>query len=192
MDIKKYVPRDYQRIFGTAFQDFIRYSFDIKSNIGIGDISRIDDLDYMDSVSQITNSKKFIENYSRGYNTKVSKEFYHDAVEPSVGQWQKLAISRAVFKNAPFLILDEPTASLDPKSEEEIFKIFTKLGKEKTVLIISHRMYSSKLANRIILLQKGEILENGTHEELINKKGKYYNLYSLQAKKYINKDVDLF
>lgn len=165
VDIKKYNLMEYQKIFGTVLQDFTRYFFDIKSNIGIGNISKIDDMDYMKYVSQITNSERFIENYSLGYNTKVSKEFYQDAVEPSVGQWQKLAISRAVFKNAPFLILDEPTASLDPKAEEEIFNIFDKFGKEKTVLIISHRMCSAKLADKIILLQKGQILETGTYEE---------------------------
>lgn len=186
INVKEYDPYDYQKLFAAVFQDFIRYFFDVKTNIGIGNTSKIDELEYMNRVSQITDSKKFIENYSEGYNTKVSKEFYYDAVEPSVGQWQKLAISRAVFKNAPFLILDEPTASLDPKSEEEIFKIFDKIGKEKTVLIISHRMYSSRLAQKIILLQKGEILEIGNHEELMNKRGKYYNLYSLQAKKYAN------
>lgn len=184
IDIKNYDFKDYQSIFGTTFQEFIHYNLDVRSNIGFGNIKKIDDTEYLKKVAKKTNSTKFIKNYPNGYETKLSKEFYDNGIEPSIGQWQKLAISRAVFKDATFLILDEPTASLDPKAEEEIFKIFNNLGKEKTVLIISHRMYSAKLADKIILLQKGEILETGTHEELVSKKGKYNELYSLQAKKY--------
>lgn len=184
-DIKSYNLKDYQALFSTVFQDFIHYFLDVKSNVIYGNVKKIDDIAYLKKVLDKTNSTPFIENYPSGYDTKLSKEFYNDGIEPSIGQWQKLAISRAAYRNSPIFILDEPTASLDPKSEEEIFKLFNNLGQEKTVLIISHRMFCAKLSNKIVLLDKGKILESGTHFELIRKKGKYNEFYSLQANKYI-------
>ncbi len=184
VDIKDYDIKDYQSIFGITFQDFIHYSLDVRSNIAFGNVKKIHDTDYINEIAKKTNSINFIKKYPNGYDTKLSKEFYDYGIEPSIGQWQKLAVSRAVFRDAPFLILDEPTAALDPRAEEEVFKIFNEFGKEKTILIISHRMYSAKLANKIILLDIGKISETGTHEELMKKNGKYCELYSLQAKKY--------
>jgi len=186
IDIKNYDLKEYQKLFGTTFQEFIHYFFDVRSNIAFGNIKKFDDTDYIKKVAEKTNSKKFIENYTNKYETKLSKEFYDEGVEPSVGQWQKLAVSRTVFRDAPILILDEPTASLDPRAEEEIFKIFNEFGKEKIVLIISHRMCSARLSDRIILLDKGEILESGTHTDLMQKKGQYFELYTLQAEKYFD------
>lgn len=186
IDIKNYNLKDYQNIFSTTFQEFIHYNLDVRSNIAFGNTKKIDDTEYLKKVAKKTNSANFIKNYPNGYETKLSKEFYDYGIEPSIGQWQKLAVSRALFKDSPILILDEPTASLDPKAEEEVFKIFDEFEKEKILLIISHRMYSAKLADKIILLSQGRILEMGSHKELINQKGKYYELYSLQAKKYKN------
>ncbi len=184
IDIKDYSLKDYQSILSADFQEFIHYFFDVKSNIAFGNVTKIDDIECIKKIADKTNLTKFIENYPNGLETKLSKEFYDYGIEPSVGQWQKLSVARAIFRDTPVLILDEPTASLDPNAEEEIFKIFDDLGEEKLVLMISHRMYSTKFADKIVLLNNGELLEIGTHEELMNKKGKYYQLYSLQAKKY--------
>lgn len=183
-DIKSYDLKEYQKLFSVTFQDYIRYLIDVRSNIAFGDITRFDDTDYIEEIAIKTNSKNFIDSYKEKYETKLSKEFYDDGIEPSIGQWQKLAISRAVFRNAPVLILDEPTASLDPKAEEEVFQMFHKIALEKLIIIISHRMCSAKFTDRIILLRQGELIESGTHGELINKKGIYYDLYNLQASKY--------
>lgn len=189
IDIRDYDIKDYQSILSTTFQEFIHYFFDVKSNIAFGNINKIDDIKYIKKIADKTNSTQFIKNYPNGFETKLSKEFYDYGIEPSVGQWQKLSVSRAIFRDAPVLILDEPTASLDPNAEEEIYKIFDDLGEEKLILMISHRMYSAKFADKIILLSNGEILEMGTHEELMNKKGKYCQLYSLQAKKYVDTNL---
>lgn len=184
VDIKEFDIKDYQSTFATTFQEFIHYFFDVRSNIAFGNIKKIEDTEYLKKIADKTNSTKFIESYPNGYDTKLSKEFYDYGIEPSIGQWQKLSVSRVVFRDTLFLILDKPTASLDTKAEEEVFKIFNEYGKEKTILNISHRMYSYKFADKIVLLANEEILEIGNHDELISKKGKYFELYSLQAKKY--------
>ena len=183
-DIKDYDVKEYQNLFGVTFQDFIHYFIDVKSNIAFGDVNKIEDIDYIEEVSTKSNLKKVIENYPKSYDTKLSKEFFSDAIEPSIGQWQKFAIARTIFKDSPILLLDEPTASLDPKSEEEIFRTINGYSKDKMIIFISHRLCNSKIADNIILLESGEIVESGTHAELIAKKGKYSELYYLQAQKY--------
>lgn len=126
----------------------------------------------------------FIENYKDGYETNLSKMFFNDAIEPSGGQWQKLAISRAVYSNAQVLVLDEPTAALDPKSEVRMFDTFKKISELKSTLIISHRMYITKLADKIILLENGNLIEEGSFEELINMKKEFYSMYKIQSDSY--------
>ena len=110
--------------------------------------------------------------------------FFNDAVEPSGGQWQKIAISRAVFSDAAILVLDEPTAALDPKSEVKMFNTFKAISELKSTIIISHRMYITKLADKIILLDKGALIEEGNFEELINLKNEFYKMYKIQADSY--------
>ena len=184
IDISDYDIEDYKNIFSVIFQKFIHYFIDVKSNIIFGNINKADDKAFLNDIVNKMKLAKFIENCPNGYDTKLSKEFYSSGVEPSIGQWQKLAISRAIFRNTPFLILDEPTSSLDPVSEEEVFKVIESFSSKKTILIISHRLYNAKFADKIVLMSKGKILESGTHNDLINKKGTYFKLYSLQAKKY--------
>lgn len=183
-DIRNYDQVNYQKLFGVCFQDYIHYSTDVKSNIGFGDISNIDNINYLKKIAKKTRSDEFIQSYKCGYDTNLSKDFYKDAVEPSIGQWQKLAISRALFSDASVLVLDEPTAALDPKAEEEIFKIFKKCDNKKIIIIISHRMCSAKLADTIFLFDQGEIVERGMHSELMNLGKKYHEMYTLQAEKY--------
>lgn len=183
-NINDYDINEYRILFSTVFQDFTHYFFDVKSNIALGNINQINDVARIKNTAKQTFADTFIKKYKNGYSTNLSKEFFDDAIEPSIGQWQKIAISRAIFRDAPILILDEPTAALDPKAEEEIFKIFANLEKSKTVLLISHRMCSAKLADEIILLEKGQIVERGTHTELINNKKKYCEMYNMQAEKY--------
>ena len=110
--------------------------------------------------------------------------FFNDAIEPSGGQWQKIAITRAVFSGAEVFVLDEPTAALDPKSEVKMYDIFKAISELKSTIIISHRMYITKLADKIILLNKGALIEEGGFEELIKLEKEFYNMYKLQADSY--------
>lgn len=182
---KNYNIESYRKMFGVIFQDFIRYFATVQENIGFGDIDEVENIEKIKLTAQKTNSSSFIKSYKNGYKTNLGKLFYDDAVEPSGGQWQKLAISRAFFPSSKILVLDEPTAALDPKAEDEIFKMFHTYENDKAVFIISHRMCSARLADKIILLSDGKILEQGSHTELMNMGKNYYEMYTLQADKYI-------
>ena len=111
--------------------------------------------------------------------------FESNGTELSIGQWQKLAIARAFYSDADILILDEPTASLDPMAEQEIFNQFDALRADKTTIFVSHRLSSATIASKIVVLEYGELVEEGTHKELMAKGGKYYQLFSTQANRYI-------
>jgi ABC-type multidrug transport system fused ATPase/permease subunit len=114
--------------------------------------------------------------------------FEQSGIELSIGQWQKLSVARAFYSDSDILILDEPTASLDPMAEQEIFSQFDKLAKDKTTIFVSHRLSSATTANKIIVLKYGEIIETGTHKDLMEKKGEYYTLFSTQARRYISSE----
>ena len=186
-DIRTYDIYDYRKLFSIVFQDYIKYSTSVINNIAFGDISRINDIDLIKKSSEITKANVFIDRYKNNYYTNLSKEFYEDGIEPSIGQWQKLALSRAIFRNSPILIFDEPTASLDPKSEEEIFQLLNDFYRSKAILFISHRMYSAKFADQIIMLENGRVIEQGTYNQLINNKKNFFEMYNLQAQRYASK-----
>ena len=111
--------------------------------------------------------------------------FEENGLELSIGQWQKLAAARAFYSDSDVLILDEPTASLDPMAEQEIFNQFDRLREDKTTIFVSHRLSSATIATQIVVLEYGEVIEKGTHKELMEKEGRYFELFTTQAKRYI-------
>ena len=123
----------------------------------------------------------FVASMAKGYETMLGRSFDEDGQDISAGQWQRLASARAYFREASILVLDEPTAALDAKAEVEVYKRFRDMSEGKTVLLISHRLGSARLADRIVFLQDGRITEQGTHDELMAMKGSYAELYSIQA-----------
>lgn len=184
IDLKQYDITELRRFFGVLFQDYVKFADTVHNSIGFGNIDQIDDSQGIESAARITGANEFIEEYKDGYDTNLSKMFFQDAIEPSGGQWQKIAITRAVFSDSAVLVLDEPTAALDPKAEVKMYETFEKISKLKSTIIISHRMYITKLADKIILLDKGQLMEEGSFEELINLKKEFYNMYKLQADSY--------
>lgn len=116
--------------------------------------------------------------------------FEEDGIELSIGQWQKLSVARAFYSDSDILILDEPTASLDAIAEQEIFQQFDELRKDKTTIFVSHRLSSATVASKILVLENGKLIEEGNHQELMQKHGKYYELFSVQAKRYITTAKD--
>lgn len=184
-DICNFDTDSYRKLFGVIFQDFIHYFKTVQENIGFGDVDKIENMEKIENTARITKSHDFIKKYKKGYKTDLGKLFFGEGIMPSGGQWQKLAISRAFFPDSKILVLDEPTASLDPKAEDEIFQMFHEYEKDKAIFMVSHRMCSAKLADKIILLSDGKIVEYGSHEELMTKKKLYFEMYSLQAEKYI-------
>ncbi|HBE7543499.1 TPA: ABC transporter ATP-binding protein, partial [Enterococcus faecium] len=179
IDLKEYDINEIRKFYGVLFQDYVKFSDSVHNCIGFGNIEEIQNTDGIAEAAKLTGANAFIENYKDGYETNLSKMFFNDAIEPSGGQWQKLAISRAVYSNAQVLVLDEPTAALDPKSEVRMFDTFKKISELKSTLIISHRMYITKLADKIILLENGNLIEEGSFEELINMKKEFYSMYKI-------------
>ena len=181
IDIREYDYSSYLRFFSTVFQDFALFSYSLKDNI-VGDRSYNEEL-FFDSLDK-SGMREWVENAKHGADTVAYKYFDEDGVNFSGGEAQKLAISRACYKDSPIIILDEPTAALDPISENEIYERFDRLLKNKTAIYISHRMSSCKLCKKIIVLDQGRIIESGSHTELIEKMGKYAQLYNTQAQYY--------
>ncbi|HPD74324.1 MAG TPA: ABC transporter ATP-binding protein [bacterium] len=168
---------------GTLFQDFNQYhSLTVKENITIGNIDNIDET-RMRVAAQTADAIDFIEEYPNKFDTIMS-ERYKGGIRPSTGQWQKIALARFFYRNPPLVIFDEPTASIDPDSEYNIFSKIYDFFEDKTVIIISHRFSTVRNADRIIVLDDGEIVEQGTHEELIKLSGKYAKSFKLQAEGY--------
>lgn len=184
IDLKEYDINDLRKFYGVLFQDYVKFSDSVHNCIGFGNIEELQNSEGIAEAARLTGADVFIADYKDGYETNLSKKFFNDAIEPSGGQWQKLAISRAVYSDAQVLVLDEPTAALDPKSEVKMFDTFKKISELKSTLIISHRMYITKLADKIILLENGELVEEGSFEDLIKLKKEFYSMYKIQSDSY--------
>lgn len=184
IDLKKYRIDELRKFFGVLFQDYIKYSDTVYNNIAFGNIENAKDEQSVIAASKLAGVDAFVEKFDLGYSTNLSRMFYEDAIEPSGGQWQKIAIARAAFSDASVIVLDEPTAALDPKSEVKMYETFKSISEMKSTIIISHRMYITKLADKIILLNNGEIVEEGSFEELIQLKKEFYSMYKIQADSY--------
>ena len=187
-NIKEYSPEEYYDLFGIIFQDFGKYSQTVAENIEFGDIDRVHTSEDVAEAAKLGNAHGFIEALPAGYDTPLTRIFEENGVELSGGQWQKLSVSRAFFKNSDILILDEPTASLDALAEEEIFAQFSRLAEGKISIFVSHRLSSATSAGKIVVIDNGEPVEVGTHSELMELGGKYYTLFSTQAHRYTGED----
>ena len=183
-DIKEYDVTELYDMFGMIFQDFGKYAVTAGENIVFGDIERKAGEAEMKEAAGHSGADVFIEKLKNGYDTPLMRYFEADGAELSIGQWQKLAIARAFYSDSDILILDEPTASLDPMAEQEIFNQFNELRKNKTSIFISHRLSSATIADKILVMEDGRIVECGSHRELMELKGKYYTLFSTQAARY--------
>ena len=185
-DIREYDPKELYKIFGIIFQDFGKYAFTVKENIAFSRFRDEIDPEKVEEAAKQSASSDFIARLPDGYDTPLMRYFESNGIELSIGQWQKLSVARAFYSDSDILILDEPTASLDPMAEQEIFNQFDRLKKEKTTIFVSHRLSSATTANKIVVLKNGEIIEMGDHQSLMAKGGEYYTLFSTQAKRYIS------
>ena len=183
ININQYNKAEFQQMFGVIFQDFFRYEFTLRENIAVGDILAVKDDQRIDNAAQLSLATEVIKDLQDGYETQLGKRF-KKGQELSGGQWQKVALARAYMKDAMVMVLDEPTSALDAKAEYEVFERFIDLTKGKTSIIISHRFSTVRMADRILVLENGRILELGTHEELMKAPRLYAELFDLQAQGY--------
>ena len=191
VDIREYEPRELYSMFGIIFQDFGRYACTVEENIMFGEIGKQPDHDRVVDSAKAANVEEYIQSLPDAYDTPLTRFFERTGTELSGGQWQKLAIARAFYADSDVLILDEPTAALDAIAEQEIYNQFESLRKDKTTIYVSHRLSSATTASKIVVLEYGKIIEEGTHKELMAKEGRYYELFTTQAKHYIESAADI-
>ncbi|PCH62972.1 MAG: ABC transporter permease [SAR86 cluster bacterium] len=184
LDIAEWDIESLRQKIGVIFQDFSRYQLPVSENIGIGDVDNIDNPSQLRMAAKKGLAADFIDSLPEGFDTQLGT-WFKKGKELSGGQWQKIALSRAFMRNqADILILDEPTAAIDAKAEAEIFEHFRELTANKISIIISHRFSTVRMADHIIVLDKSQIVEQGSHESLLDEGGQYAKLFHLQAKGY--------
>ncbi|MCT4623972.1 MAG: ABC transporter ATP-binding protein/permease [Schleiferiaceae bacterium] len=181
--IQDYDPAAYHDRFGVIFQDFVKFDLTLRENIAVGEIKELNNQTRIESAADKSLAQEVIRIMDKGYDQKLGRRFKHGK-DLSGGQWQKIAMARAYMKDAEVLILDEPTSALDARAESETFKRFIALTKGKTAVIISHRFSTVRIADRIMVLKDGGVLEFGTHDELMKNKSLYSELFNLQAEGY--------
>ncbi|MFT3668689.1 MAG: ABC transporter ATP-binding protein [Pseudoxanthomonas sp.] len=182
-DLREYDIDDLRANIGVIFQDFVRYHLTAGENIGVGRIEAMYDQDRVRAAAARAMADEVIDGLPRGYDQLVGRRF-KDSVDLSGGQWQKIAIARAYMRDAQVMILDEPTAALDARSEFEVFQRFKELSDNRTAVLISHRFSSVRMADRILVLNEGRLEASGTHEHLMAQGGRYAELFELQAAGY--------
>ena len=183
IDLREYDPAALRKETGVIFQDYIRYQMTVSQNIAAGNIEEKENEELIEYAAKQSLADILVQKMPGKYSQALGKRF-NNGIELSGGEWQKIALARAYMKDAQLLILDEPTAALDARAEYEVFERFTELTKGKTAVLISHRFSTVRMADRILVLEKGELLESGDHDTLLKKKGRYAELFNLQAKGY--------
>lgn len=183
VDLKEYNLVELREHIGVIFQDFQKFNFTAGDNIAVGDIESREELPEIERAAHQSLADTVIEKLPLKYDQPLGRKF-SKGIELSGGEWQKVALARAYLREADVLILDEPTAALDARAEYEVFRRFAELTKGKTAILISHRFSTVRMADRILVLDKGNLLEIGTHEELLIKNGRYAELFYLQAEGY--------
>jgi ATP-binding cassette, subfamily B, bacterial len=180
IDLREYSLEDLYREIGVIFQDFMRYEMTARENIAVGQIETLARLEPLQEAARKSMAAPVIERLHFRYEQVLGRRF-EGGVDLSGGEWQKVALARAYLRNAQILILDEPTAALDARSEFEVFRRFSELTTGKTAFFISHRFSTVRMADRVVVLENGKIMEDGSHEELANLGGRYAEMFELQA-----------
>lgn len=182
-DLREYDLVEVRKQVGVIFQDYIRYQMTVAQNVAVGNIDEKENRELIVGSARKSLADILVEKLPGKYDQALGKRF-NQGVELSGGEWQKIALARAYMKEAQLLILDEPTSALDARAEYEVFQRFAELTRGKTAVLISHRFSTVRMADRILVLNNGEVLEIGSHKELLQKNGRYAELFQLQAKGY--------
>jgi len=187
-NIQAIYPYKLSKKIGVIFQDYAHFNLSVRDNIWFGDVDKPYDSSYIPKASVQAGADEMIKNLPQGYDTVLGRMFERGE-ELSEGQWQKIALARAFFRDTQLIILDEPTSSMDPKSEYELFNSFRNILNGRTSLLISHRMSTVRMADKIFVMDKGKIVETGSHKELLSYGGIYADLFETQASNYLANDI---
>ena len=182
-DIKEYDRENYRSLFATVFQDYKIFAAAIADNVKM-DVARETDRKEIEKALEQSGFAERLGFLSKGIDTPLTREFEEEGVNLSGGEAQKVAIARTFYKYCPIIILDEPSSALDPISEYQLNQAMLDVAKDKTVIFISHRLSSTVMADRIYMLEQGRIIEEGSHKELMEREGKYAQMFRMQAEKY--------
>lgn len=183
-DMKEYSIDSLHENIGIIFQDFMKYEGLIKENIGYGRVSHVGKSDLVHEAAKKSGAWEFIKEFDEQYKEHLGRTLKESGTELSVGQWQKIALARVFFRNPSILVLDEPTAAIDARAEYELFKKFKSLTKDKITLLISHRFSTVRMADVIIVVHNGQVVEKGSHNQLLAINGRYAKLFRMQAEGY--------
>ncbi|WP_311774158.1 MULTISPECIES: ABC transporter ATP-binding protein [unclassified Nostoc] len=184
LDLQEWDVDVLRRRIGVIFQNFVRYQFTVGENIGVGDVEQLENKTLWQTAAEKGMAQSFIDQLPQSFQTQLGR-WFKGGQELSGGQWQKIALSRAFMRSqADILVLDEPTSAIDAQAEFEIFNHFRAITQNQMVLLISHRFSTVRMADKIVVIENGEVIEQGTHEELLQLKGRYAKLFLLQAAGY--------
>lgn len=188
--MEAYPLEERNRLFGVCFQQVQKYSLSLRENIAISDIGRQQEDAAVLDAAKAAGADTIIDTAPGGLDTQMTRMFENTGLELSGGQWQKIALARAFFRDSRFVILDEPSSALDPEAEDYIFTSFKQLCADRGGILISHRLSGVMMVDTIVLLDKGAVIESGTHDTLMAQNGKYAEMYRLQAEKYVGGDAN--
>ena len=174
----------YYQLFSVVFQDYMLFAKTLKENVALDKADQIEDEKIVENLKTSGFGER-LAMLQNGIQTQIYKEFDESGFEPSGGEGQKIALARAITKQTPFVILDEPTAALDPKAEYEMYQRFHEISKGRSAIFVSHRLASTKFCDKVFVFDNGVLVETGTHDELMGNKGKYYELFTLQSQYYV-------
>jgi ATP-binding cassette, subfamily B, bacterial len=183
VDVRDYATATLRRQISVLFQDYIRYQFTVRDNIWLGDIDVPPTTERIWQAAKDAGADRTIDRLPQGLDTRLGN-WFEQGEELSIGQWQKIALARTFLRDAQLVILDEPTSALDPQAEAEVFDRFRQLVRGKTAIIISHRLSTIEMVDRILVLSDGELVECGSHDELMQQQGLYSHLFTTQAQHY--------
>ncbi len=183
-NVKDFDPVELRRKFSVVFQDFANYALTLRENIGFGDLPHINDTAQIEWAAREAGLQDVVERSAMGYETPMTRHYSDKGEELSGGEWQKVGLARGFMRTSPIVILDEPTASLDAFAEQAIFDAFSSVTKGRLAVLISHRFSTVRMAKTILVLDEGQLVESGSHEELIEKNGLYASMYTAQADRY--------
>jgi ABC-type multidrug transport system fused ATPase/permease subunit len=185
VDLKEYDIYAVRKVFGVLFQDFVTYCLPLREIIALSDFEARFNDEKLKKACELSGVNEVIKDWENGYDSVLGRFYADNGKDLSGGQWQLVSLARAYFKDCEYMVLDEPSAALDPISEDRIFEQLYRLSEGKSSVTISHRLSNTTLADKILVLKDGRIIEQGSHSNLLNQNGEYAHLFNLQASKYL-------